>query len=91
MSISSIQHVTTFHGHNSFDGRSPLAAEGWAGGDRFGSETQGVALHWCVQGTPEINIQGIIFTVYIYVYTIIYISIDYILILYIMVENQILD
>ena len=21
------------------------------------------ALHWCVQGTPEINIQGIIFTV----------------------------
>ena len=68
MSISSIQHVTTFHGHNSFDGRSPLAAEGWAGGDRFGSETQGVALHWCVQGTPEINIQGIIFTVYIYIY-----------------------
>ena len=62
MSISSIQHVTTFHGHNSFDGRSPLAAEGWAGGDRFSSETQGVALHLCVQGTPETNIQGIIFT-----------------------------
>ena len=60
--FSSIQHVTIVHGHNSIDGRSPLAAEGWAGGDRFGSETQGVALHWCGQGTPELNIKGIIFT-----------------------------
>ena len=73
--FSSIQHVTIVHGHNSIDGRSPLAAEGWAGGDRFGSETQGVALHWCGQGTPELNIKGIIFTIYIYIYTYTYIYI----------------
>ena len=36
--------------------------------ERFGSETQGVALHWCGQGTPEFNIKGIIFTIYIYTY-----------------------
>ena len=79
ISFSSIQHVTTFHGHNSIDGRSPQK------GGR--EETDLGAKHrvsHCIGVVREPRnltlIKGIIFTIYIYI---VYIYIVYIYILYI--------
>ena len=83
ISFSSIQHVTTFHGHNSIDGRSPQK------GGR--EETDLGAKHrvsHCIGVVREPRnltlIKGIIFTIYIYI-VYIYIYIVYIYNVYICV------